>query len=227
MCTAHAPFRAESALAVLRRVCEDTPRPIGQINPDIPGWLAGIIEKLHAKKPADRFQSAGEVADLLGKCLAHLQQPAANSVVSKEAAELSLTGTARNRRARWPAALLRCCLDLGVIGVPPVNHWMDERAPVKKRVESQRAVQVPVHEVKTSFAPAVDEEPLERQMEKIRASGIALEKELKQSPAPGYGDPTNKVPEEPRRMDVLEKDLTAPAPRLKAGALSFNIGEAR
>src|SRR5262249_52226097 len=34
-----------------------------------------IIEKLHAKHPEQRFQSAAEVADLLGQHLAHLQQP--------------------------------------------------------------------------------------------------------------------------------------------------------
>jgi serine/threonine-protein kinase len=34
-----------------------------------------VIEKLHAKLPGDRFESAAEVAELLGQCLAHLQQP--------------------------------------------------------------------------------------------------------------------------------------------------------
>src|SRR5208337_4858478 len=62
MCTGRSPFRASGALAVLRRVCEDAPRPIKEINPDIPSWLVEIIAKLHCKDPADRFQSASEVA---------------------------------------------------------------------------------------------------------------------------------------------------------------------
>src|SRR5262249_10078758 len=70
------PFRATPTLAVLKRVSEDAPRPVRQINPDVPPWLAAIIEKLHAKDPAGRFQSAAEVAELLGQHLAHLQQPA-------------------------------------------------------------------------------------------------------------------------------------------------------
>src|SRR5262245_14475026 len=36
MCTGRSPFRAETALATARRVCEDAPRPIREVNPDIP-----------------------------------------------------------------------------------------------------------------------------------------------------------------------------------------------
>ena len=75
MCTGRPPFRATGTMAILKRVCEETPRPIREINPDIPEWLCDIIAKLHAKKPVDRFQSATEVADLLSRHLAHLQQP--------------------------------------------------------------------------------------------------------------------------------------------------------
>jgi serine/threonine-protein kinase len=75
MCTGFPPFRAESAVAVLRRVSDDTPRPVRAINPDVPEWLEAVISKLHAKDPSERFQSAGELADLLGRCLAHVQEP--------------------------------------------------------------------------------------------------------------------------------------------------------
>jgi WD40 repeat protein/serine/threonine protein kinase len=75
MCTGHPPFRAASSMAVLKRVCEEAPRPIPEINPEVPGWLVGIIARLHAKDPAQRFQSAAEVAELLNSHLADLQQP--------------------------------------------------------------------------------------------------------------------------------------------------------
>src|SRR5207248_3492709 len=58
MCTGRSPFRAENTLAVLKRVCEDTPRPIREINPDVPECLVEIIAKLQAKGPAERFQTA-------------------------------------------------------------------------------------------------------------------------------------------------------------------------
>jgi serine/threonine protein kinase len=74
MCAGRPPFRARSARAVLKRVCEETPRPITQINPELPAWLEELIVRLHAKAPADRFASAREVADLLAQRLAEVQQ---------------------------------------------------------------------------------------------------------------------------------------------------------
>jgi hypothetical protein len=75
MCTGRAAFRAETTMGVLRRVCEDTPRPIGEVNAEIPPWLDAIVQRLMAKNPAERFQTASEVADLLGQHLAHVQSP--------------------------------------------------------------------------------------------------------------------------------------------------------
>jgi serine/threonine protein kinase len=76
MCTGRPPFRASGTLAVLKRVCEEIPRPIRELNPEIPEEVCRIIGKLLAKKPDERYQSAQEVAELLGRQLARLQQPA-------------------------------------------------------------------------------------------------------------------------------------------------------
>ena len=75
MCTGRSPFRADSAVAALRRVCDDIPQPIREINPDTPDWLTAIIDRLLEKDPTDRIQTATEVAELLGKHLAQLQSP--------------------------------------------------------------------------------------------------------------------------------------------------------
>ena len=75
MAAGRSPFRADSTMAVLKRVCEARHRPIRELNPDVPDWLEAVIDRLLAKEPADRFQTASDVADLLEKGLAHLQQP--------------------------------------------------------------------------------------------------------------------------------------------------------
>ena len=76
MASGRPPFRAESTLAVLKRVAEDTPRPIREIIPEVPQWLCDVIARLHAKKPEDRIGTAQEVADLFGRGLQALDQAA-------------------------------------------------------------------------------------------------------------------------------------------------------
>ena len=97
MCTGRNPFRASNPFSVLRRIIEDEPRSIRELNPEIPDWLAGIVQKLHAKSPEDRFQSASEVAGLLEGCLAHLQNP---SVKLPEQARL-LNQPAKRDLSSW------------------------------------------------------------------------------------------------------------------------------
>ncbi|MCA9018626.1 MAG: serine/threonine protein kinase, partial [Planctomycetaceae bacterium] len=75
MCTGRSPFRASNLAAVVRRVCDDTPRPIQEVNEEIPEWLIEIISTLLEKQPAQRIQTAQEVAELLGAHLAQIQHP--------------------------------------------------------------------------------------------------------------------------------------------------------
>jgi len=100
LCTGHPPFRAGSTVAVLKRVCDDTPRPIREINPEIPGWLEAVIHRLHAKDPAKRFETATEVAQLLGRHLAQLQQAGTPAVEERTAPPT----VARRRGRKWRAA---------------------------------------------------------------------------------------------------------------------------
>lgn len=73
MCSGRPPFRAPTTLGVLKRVAEDTPRPIREIIPEVPEWLCDVIARLHAKKPGERFQTATEVAEILERYLTELQ----------------------------------------------------------------------------------------------------------------------------------------------------------
>ncbi len=75
MATGRAPFCATGPHAVIHRIINDTPRPMPELNADVPAWLDAIVAKLHAKHAADRFHSAQEVADLLAQHLAHLEEP--------------------------------------------------------------------------------------------------------------------------------------------------------
>jgi serine/threonine protein kinase len=63
--TGHPPFRANGAIAILKRVVEDTPCPISEKIPEAPLWLCQLVFKLMAKDPNQRYQSAEEVAAAL------------------------------------------------------------------------------------------------------------------------------------------------------------------
>jgi uncharacterized protein (TIGR03067 family) len=97
MLSGRPPFRATTTLAVLKRVAEDMPRPIREIIPEVPEWFCRIVEKLHAKDPADRFQSARDVADLLADCEAQLT---AHKAV-KDISGFPGRRAGRPRRRRW------------------------------------------------------------------------------------------------------------------------------
>ena len=75
LCTGHSPFRADTSYAVMRRITDETPRSIRELNADIPEWLEQIVMKLLSKSRGERFESADEVAKLLEGCLAHVQEP--------------------------------------------------------------------------------------------------------------------------------------------------------
>jgi hypothetical protein len=109
MASGRPPFRAGVALAVLKRVSEDTPQPIREIIPEVPQWLCDLVARLHAKAPAQRFQSAAEVADLLGRYLAYVQQPLV--VPRPDTVEVP-----RQRQPRRVAALAAAAVALVALG---------------------------------------------------------------------------------------------------------------
>jgi serine/threonine protein kinase len=115
------PFRANSTLAVLKRVAEDTPRSIREIIPETPQWLCDIITKLHAKDPDDRYQSAREVADVLADCEAQLK---ANAKL-KDFSRIPGSRAQPSGRRKWAAAaaaLLLPVLGLAVTEMAGVTH---------------------------------------------------------------------------------------------------------
>ncbi len=112
MASGRPPFRASSTLAVLKRLTEDTPRPIREIIPETPTWLCDIITKLHAKNPDERYQTAREVADVLANCESQLKE-------HSRLKDLSLIPRAKMQSTGWwkwaaAAAVLLPLLAIGL-----------------------------------------------------------------------------------------------------------------
>jgi uncharacterized protein (TIGR03067 family) len=121
LCTGRPPFRASTTLGVLKRVAEEPPRPIREINPDISEWLTEIIDKLHAKQPDERFQSADEIAALLAQHLAHIQQP--TLVQRPQPLAKAAPASYRRRRAMAPWGLLGLAIFVALIVFP--TAWLE------------------------------------------------------------------------------------------------------
>jgi eukaryotic-like serine/threonine-protein kinase len=131
MCTGKSPFRRETTMAVLRQICEGTPRSIREINPKIPKWLERIIARLHAKNPADRFQSAGEVSELLGHWLKHIEQPSLYPKPRESAGRWrTFAGfSGRAARLRWATAAALLLMLAGITateitGATHMSRWL-------------------------------------------------------------------------------------------------------
>ncbi|MCA9139886.1 MAG: protein kinase, partial [Planctomycetales bacterium] len=132
MCTGHAPFRAESSYSVLRLIADKEPRPIREMNPDVPGWLCAIISKLMAKQANDRFASAQDVAKLLEDCLAHVQQP------TSEPLPASLVHHAATGRTVFTVTRAGVMTMLGVFGMTLLGMLLWQ-APEPPENEGQNA----------------------------------------------------------------------------------------
>lgn len=111
LATGRPPFRAPSTVAVLKRVVDDTPRPIQEIIPETPDWLVTIINKLLSKQPDERYQSTREVADLLTRCQSELQLtgqvtcvPVSNPASGASSAPRVSTTSANTEGSRSPLA---------------------------------------------------------------------------------------------------------------------------
>src|SRR5262249_377875 len=62
LCTGRLPFGGSSLMAMLNAIATTTPRPVAEVNPDVPPALADLVARLLAREPEDRPGSASAVA---------------------------------------------------------------------------------------------------------------------------------------------------------------------
>ncbi len=62
------PFRAESMAGLMEKIIHSPHPSIRALRPDLPVCVAAIVDRALQKDPADRFQSAGEMAKFLRAC---------------------------------------------------------------------------------------------------------------------------------------------------------------
>jgi hypothetical protein len=154
LCTGKSAFRAPTTVAVIKRVCDETPRSIREVNPDIPEAVGQVIERLHAKKPADRPASAQEVAELLARLLADQSEPRTqrSGVSGPQCAAYSAALRARlgHRKLVWAAAAL--VLVATGLGMSEATGVTDVRGTVIRLLSPEGTLVVEVDDPGVSVA---------------------------------------------------------------------------
>ena len=110
MTTGRRPFTGTDELSLLTSLAVDIPTPVRKVNPSVPGPLSDLVDRLLAKQPDDRPQSAREVA-------AELRRLAAGVVVDTMPAKPApvLPESPRRRRV-WAAIAAAAIAVPAVVG---------------------------------------------------------------------------------------------------------------
>jgi serine/threonine-protein kinase len=77
------PFKAETPLALALKHVQDEPTSLAVHRPDLPAELVGLVMKLIRKKPAERYQSAGEMVKDLSRIRSAITATASPSAVTE------------------------------------------------------------------------------------------------------------------------------------------------
>ncbi len=128
--TSHSPFKAHNTLATLKQVMLHRQTPAHLVNSNVPEELSDIIERLLEKDPADRPQTAQEVADEFGKISGHMSSgdhdrpPISSSFTSSPTEVFTPSATAVDLwvRRRWLTSL-SVLLAVGVLATYFLTRW--------------------------------------------------------------------------------------------------------
>ncbi len=108
LATGHPPITGSSTLDVLRKLSEQSPRPVAHWNETCPSWFQQLIDKLMARNVDARIATASEAAELLRGCLAHVRAPQKN--------ELPISLRGRKRLTRLASLIVALgCIVIGTV----------------------------------------------------------------------------------------------------------------
>jgi eukaryotic-like serine/threonine-protein kinase len=215
MLAGEAPFRAATAFDIALLHVQGTPRPLGDLRPDLPRELCSIIHKMMAKRPEDRYQSAREILTDLARFKDGLG-PAAALPLTATAFAPALGNSSTNVPTVGPTQVL-------AQPVPPGGSW--RYAAVAGLALAAAGGGAAVHWARTPTSAAIN--PDDALADLDPAPSVLREKELKRHIADDGRQPDRVVNDlldltelyvEERRLEEALK-LFDPVALQKLGAL--------
>ncbi len=176
-----APFKAPSPQETMAAQLTRIPEPISRTRPDVPPALATLLARCLAKNPADRPQTAAEVAATLGEM----------DVSTGSAAPYRTTG---QRSHRW---IIAAAFGLAAIALAAI--WMQRRqvaAPPPRLATGDSAVSQPVlltHDDSMAIARAIEQKLQEqRAATRARQDSARTKERPSTAPSPSPGVETSQ-----------------------------------
>ena len=138
MFTGHSPFYGHNALEIARRIDSFEPPRLAEVNKSVPAFIDSIVHRLLQKDRNRRYQSAAEVADVLNRHLAILNQTPSDrlpAALQMQLAELTPPPTPpptpKTRWPLWPAiaasTLVLACIAGIALGI---NYFRPPADPI-------------------------------------------------------------------------------------------------
>ena len=138
--TGQHPFAAAGLMATCNRVLHETPAPPSQLNPMVAAGLDGIVARMLAKAPAERYGSA---ADLLAELRAVQREPAAPVPAPLPAPAGKPERLKRYAsRIAWSAATLAVAVALAVAIIPSARQSVTQWFAARSAIPGQKHVAV-------------------------------------------------------------------------------------
>ncbi|MCA9321016.1 MAG: protein kinase [Planctomycetes bacterium] len=122
------PFAGLGVEGLMRTIREDPPRSLSSIDPGLPRDLIAVVEKCLEKRPAQRYATAAELAQELGRIAG------GEPVLARRISRLKRWGRTMRRRPQTTALILMSSLMLVAAG--GVGVWIKLRLPL---IRSARA----------------------------------------------------------------------------------------
>ena len=167
MLTGRVPFPGSSLSQKRQAHLKSTPEPVQAHNPHVPAGLSATVSKMMAKRPVDRFQSAGECAEALLPYVAASSPslPDMNSTATWNGSQLNII-TAKKRRRRnlkW-AGLTAALVLLSTAAGFGISQWWPRgtranAAPVGPVVAKSTPAQADPKPAEIAQPAAIDTDP--------------------------------------------------------------------